>query len=205
MILAYHLVISTYGFWMPNEECGSWSSFVRAYELWRAGGNATKVATRRSVAGRPRDPQRRDRIRAMMVREPVVMTGEQAQAAAAGFGDYCQRTGCMVHACALLPDHVHLVVERHRVRIERVCEQFKAAATTAFNQRGIHPFADEPYRNGRLPTPWARKGWWVYLDSHDDIVRSVDYTAANPGKSGLRRQQWSFVTPYNHGTLRVTR
>ena len=110
-----------------------------------------------------------------------------------------------VHACAIMPDHVHLVVGRFRLSIERTCEQLKGAATAQLNRDGIHPFADVHYCNGRTPTPWARKGWWVFLNSNSDIHRSIRYVDKNPVHAGLRPQRWSFVTPYEEGTLRVTR
>ena len=46
MVIAYHLILSAYGFWLPNDERGSWSDFVRSYELY-AFGPATKADTRR--------------------------------------------------------------------------------------------------------------------------------------------------------------
>ncbi len=49
MILGHHLIISAYGFWLPNDPRGSWSDFVRAWEIAKFG-DATKVETRRSVA-----------------------------------------------------------------------------------------------------------------------------------------------------------
>lgn len=195
MVLAYHLIVSCYGFWLPNDERGSWSDFVRSYELARLG-EATKVTTRRSLAKRGFDRARREAMRMALKRRPVRWTGEQAKAVVDGFADYSRRTGCVVHACAILPDHAHLVVARHRVKIERVCEQLKGAATMQLNRKGLHPFADQSYSNGRLPTPWARKGWWVFLDSARDIERAVDYTNTNPVRDGLKAQRWKFVTPY---------
>jgi hypothetical protein len=55
-VRAYHAIITAYGFWLPNDPRGSWSDYVRQWELlvW---GEATKVTTRRSVAGRPHDYQ----------------------------------------------------------------------------------------------------------------------------------------------------
>lgn len=156
MVLGYHLILSAYGFWLPNDERGSWSDFVRAYELARFG-PATKVTTRRSVAKRPFDRQRRQVMREALAHQPVRFTGEQALAIVNGFGDYARRSGLIVHACAMMPDHAHLVVTRHRLLIERVAEQLKGAGTARLNAAGLHPFAHEPYRNGRLPTPWARK------------------------------------------------
>jgi hypothetical protein len=38
MVLAYHLIFSMYGFWLPNDPRGSWSEFVASWELFRFGG-----------------------------------------------------------------------------------------------------------------------------------------------------------------------
>ena len=207
MVLAYHLILSAYGFWLPNDQRGSWSEFVRAYEL-AAFGHATKTNTRRSVAGRRFDPAQRAAMQAALARQPVVFDGLQARAIAIGFADYIVRSTVPVHACAIMPDHVHQVVRRFRLSIERTCEQLKGAATAQLNREDRHPFTDQPYRTGRLPTPWARKGWWVYLNSAADVRRSIRYVNENPVRAVLKPQQWSFVTPYEsceEGTLRVTR
>ena len=113
-----------------------------------------------------------------------------------GYSDYIKRSGLKVYACAVMPDHAHLVINRFRLPIERICEQLKGAATAQLNRENLHPFIDEPYNNGRLPTPWARKGWWVYLDSDVDIQRSVKYVRDNPIRAGFNSQRWSFVTAY---------
>src|SRR5689334_5419414 len=54
MVLAYHVIFGTYGFWLPNDPRGSWSDFVRSWELLRYG-PATHVHTRRSTAYDPHD------------------------------------------------------------------------------------------------------------------------------------------------------
>ncbi|MCH8164218.1 MAG: transposase [Planctomycetes bacterium] len=207
MVLAYHLILSAYGFWLPDDERGSWSQFVRAYELARFG-PATKTTTRRSVAHRRYDPIRRDAMLAALARKPVVFDGHQARAVARGLSDYAARSPVPIYACAVMPNHAHLVVGRSRLLIERVCEQLKGAATAQLNREGRHPFAGQSYRNGRLPTPWARKGWWVFLDRAADIRRAIRYVNANPVRTGLRPQRWLFVTAYEQqwaGTLRDTR
>ena len=50
-VLAYHVIFSTYGFWLPNDPRGSWSTDVRNPDLLTFG-EATKVETPRSVAHR---------------------------------------------------------------------------------------------------------------------------------------------------------
>lgn len=95
-----------------------------------------------------------------------------------------------------MPDHVHLVTARHRYDIERVANLLKGAAGTRLIHEGLHPFASDVYRNGRLPSPWARGHWAVFLFNDADVRRAVDYVEDNPSKQNLPRQRWRFVTPY---------
>jgi len=103
--------------------------------------------------------------------------------------------GYPIHACAIMPDHAHLIVGRHRLTIEKTCDQLKARATMKLSKAGLHPFADQPYAGGRLPTPWARKGWWVFIDDEQHLRAAIAYVEKNPMKSGLKPQHWSFVRP----------
>ena len=41
MVLASHVIIGMYGFWLPNDERGSWSDFVGSWEVLRFGQGAT--------------------------------------------------------------------------------------------------------------------------------------------------------------------
>jgi hypothetical protein len=88
------------------------------------------------------------------------------------------------------------VVARHTCSIEQVARLLKGAATTQLNREGLHPFVDEPYRNGQLPTPWTRHEWSVFLHDAEEILRAVDYVRRNPIREGYRPQHWNFVTPY---------
>jgi hypothetical protein len=58
MIIGYHVIFSTYGFWLPNDPRGSWSDFVGSWELFRYG-PATKTTQRRSLAYDEHDRARR--------------------------------------------------------------------------------------------------------------------------------------------------
>src|SRR4051794_11858810 len=123
-VLAYHLILTVYGFWLPNDPRGSWSDFVRSWELARFG-RATTTDQRRSLACDEHDRALRLAAKSALVREPVHFTGVQARAVAAGFSEYCRKSDCIVHACSILPRHVHLVVARHRYSIEQVANLLK--------------------------------------------------------------------------------
>src|SRR5207253_10664308 len=92
-VLAYHLIITAYGFWLPNDPRGSWSDFVRAWEVFKFGGPTTKTDERRSVARRTHDLAQRLEAKKHLARNAVEFTGAQALAISRGFADYAKRTG----------------------------------------------------------------------------------------------------------------
>lgn len=196
-VLAYHLIITTYGFWLPNDPRGSWSDFVRSWELFLFGGPATRTQERRSLARDPHNVAKRLEAKRHLVRDPVVFTGIQARAVARGFASYVERSGLVVYACSILLKHVHLVIKRHTCSIEQVARLLKGAATTQLLKGGgLHPFVGSPYRDGTLPSPWARKQWAVFLDDDETTGRAIRYTNSNPEKERKRPQQYSFLTPF---------
>ena len=114
-VLAYHVIFGTYGFWLPNDPRGSWSDFVAAWELFLAGGPATKTDSRRSVAAKPHDVQARLRTKNALKLHPVVFNGHQALAVATGFVRKAAASKYVIHACSILPQHVHLVIGRAHI------------------------------------------------------------------------------------------
>jgi len=141
MVRAYHVIFIAYGFWLPNDPRGSWSDYVRSWEIFRHG-PATKTDLRRSHA---RDEH----------------------------------------------DHVHAVIARGAHEIEKIVGQFKREATKQLRRNALHSFGHiaDP------PSPWARRGWNVFLNSDEAIRRSIRYVEQNPVKEGKPPQKWSFVVP----------
>jgi len=190
MILGFHSIFSTYGFWLPNEPRGSWSTFVASWELAKFG-PATKVETRRSVAARPYDRGLKARMQAVLQHSPVHFTGKQAQAIA-----FClTNTPYTIHACAILPEHVHLVLGHTSRKIRQAIGHIKSEATKALRAKGW--FSQH--------SPWADYGWNVFLDSREAMHRAIKYVENNPLREGKQQQHWSSVTPYNEATDRAAR
>jgi REP element-mobilizing transposase RayT len=94
-----------------------------------------------------------------------------------------------------MPDHVHLVVERLKLRMEQLSIQLKKAATLKLVEVGIHPFQQLKPHDGPPPKCFAVGEWKGYLDP-DDVARCVKYVEQNPVKDGLPSQVglWPFVT-----------
>jgi len=172
-VIGFHLIITAYGFWLPTDPRGSWSDFVRAWEL-RKFGPATKADTRASVAHVPHDRDARLDAKRALVKRPVEFTGIQAQRVARGFADYVLRNQVTVYACSIMPAHVHMVIGQEARKITQVSRLLKGAATTALVDAGLHPFVNSPFRNGALPTPWTRHEWVCYLWSDEDVRHAVE-------------------------------
>jgi REP element-mobilizing transposase RayT len=199
MVLGYHVIITTYGFWLPNDPRGSWSDFVRSWELSRFG-PATKVTTRRSVAAAPHDRSLRAAAKSALQYPEIQLTGIQAREVGCAIGDYANKTGLVVWACSVLPEHIHLVLRRYRFKIEQAVNLLKGAATARLDEQALHPLRRYRRSDGRLPPMWTRREWKVYLDDPADIRRAIRYVEENPAKEGKRQQFWSFVSPYEEET-----
>ena len=195
MILGFHFIFIAYGFWLPNDPRGSWSTTIRNLELLRFG-PATKTDTTRSVATKPHDYYKRQLAKKSLQHPPVRFNGRQARAIANGFAQVVSNQGYTVHAFAIMPDHVHLLMRWHQNDIDRIATQFKARATARLNTKGIHPMADHPRSNGTLPSPWARKHWCPFIRSAEHMQTAIRYVEQNPIKAGFKPQRWKLVTPY---------
>ena len=195
MVLAYHTIFSAYGFWLPNDPRGSWSDFVRRWELVRFG-KATKVDTTRSVANVPHDRSLRRSAKHALKYPPVVFTGPQALSVSKGFARGVAESGYVIFACSILPEHVHMVVARHERKIERIVGHLKTRATQQLCTDGLRPLDRFARDACAPPSPWGRRGWHVYLDSAEGVLRAIRYVRGNPMKEGKPSQEWSFVTPY---------
>ena len=185
-LLATHLVWGCYGFWLPNDPRGSWSRYVGCRKLHELAGSATTVNTRRSLAKDAHDRGLQQRAKETLPRPPIRLTGVQALEVARGFARAVEEAGFVLHACALLPDHVHVVVAPHAKRARQIVGHLKSRASRQLRDAG-HTFG------GR---PWVKYGWAVYLFDDAAVRRAIRYVEQNPVKDGLRRQHWTFVRPY---------
>lgn len=195
MIHGYHVIWGAYGFWLPNDPRGSWSDFVYSWELRRFG-KATKRLERVNIAPREIAPWRNAAERVLKY-PAVAFAGEQALAIGEGIGRFVRKSGLAVWACAILPEHVHMVVGRHRYKIESAVNLLKGEASRRLMEKGIHPLAAFRTPDGRVPSAWAEGQWKVFLDSEESIENAIRYVEANPEEEGLPPQRWSFVTAFS--------
>jgi len=196
MVHAYHVILPVYGFWLPNDPRGSWSEFVGKWELTRFGQprrNPERKSLRELSAA---ELQQRDAARAALKYPPVRLTGLQARAVGRGFAKQIRTSGYTVWACAILPEHTHLVIARHRYSVEQMANLLRGAATRQLIEEGLHPLAMHAETGQRPPRMWAARPGHFFLDSDEAITDAIEYVRNNPLEEGRPAQHWSFVTPY---------
>jgi len=199
MIVAYHVIFSAYGFWLPNDPRGSWSEFVGSWEIFRYGAPVA-AGTRFSRARVEHDFRKRMAAKSALKYPPVVFDGVMGRAIGQGFAKAVEASGYGVLACAVMPEHVHVVVRRHEQDVERMVGHLKGRASKRMEESGVHPMME--FRRGdEIPSPWAEGCWKVFLDGAGDIERAAKYVEENPLREGMKRQEWYFL----EHRLRVTR
>ena len=186
-MLAVHLIFGCYGFWLPNDPRGSWSVYVRNRKLLEFG-EAKCVSSPESVARTPHDTKLRAAAKRALHYPAVQLDELQIQAVCAGFIKAQEQSGYLFFACAIMPDHVHVVVRSHHTRPKQIIGHLKGNATRQMCADGIHPLAGYQY----LPSPWSRGGWAVFLDTEESLQAAVSYVEQNPVEAGQPRQSWPF-------------
>jgi len=183
MVVAYHSTFCAYGFWLPNDPRGSWSDYVRCWDLYYAAGGGTACGTRRSVAAKPHDADSRRRAKETLAHPPVRFTAAQIACIGRGFATACAEANYRILACAIMPDHVHAVILRHHKTIENVVGHLRSRGTKQLTTEALRP----------ATTIWAAGGWNVCLNSAGDIGRAIQYVNNNPPRAGLPAQKWDFI------------
>jgi REP element-mobilizing transposase RayT len=118
---------------------------------------------------------------------------EEIEVVAEGFATVITKERYTCYACAILPDHVHVLIRKHRDFAEQMIRKLQWASAERVRRLGLRP-SDHPV--------WGGPGWKVFLDSTDDVWRTIPYIKENPVKLRRPRQTFPFLTAYDNWPLR---
>ena len=187
MIIGYHLIWTTYGSWLPNDPRGSGSDSIlngRLSELGEIHHGRKKI--------QPSGQTIREFYEKAtpLLKYPVLDFDEPARAAIAdAFREEIAEQTYTCWACAVMPDHVHVLIRKHKHTAEDMATNLMSASRERLVERG--------HRDPLHPTWIGATGWKVSLDTPDEIRRTIRYIEQNPVKIRLPEQRWPFVTPYD--------
>jgi REP element-mobilizing transposase RayT len=190
IIIAHHIMWTLYGWWLPNDPRGSTSRVIRNPLLAELG---QLHFGRKSIQPACRDLRSFYEQASSALQHPLLSfnVGEFAKVAEAietAIDEY--RYTC--YACAVMPDHVHLVIRKHRDLAEAMIDNVQTLSRERLVKLGVraegHPV-------------WTSGGWKVFLDHPDEVWQTVRYVENNPVKIGLPAQRWNFVKAYDNWPL----
>lgn len=191
IVIAHHLIWTAYGWWLPNDPRGSTSRMIRRDGIAALG---DLHYGRRRIQPASRD------IRAFYEQASHVLRHQLLEIRSESVGTIGTALGQVIddqrytcYACAVMPDHVHILIRKHRHQAEQMIELLQNASRCALIDAHLWP-GDHPV--------WTRGGGWkVFLEHPDEVQRTIPYIEENPTQIGLPVQRWSFVVPYDRWPL----
>jgi len=190
IVIAYHLIWTLYGWWLPNDLRGSCSHTIRSDFLKDLG---DLHYGRKRVQPASRDIRKFYEEAAPLLKFPLLdLRGETIRSVASGFAEAIGEFKYTCYACAILFDHVHLIIRKHKHSAEEMIENLQHFSCLRLSADG--------FRSPEHPT-WCRSGWKIFLDHPDEIWRTIPYIENNPLPYRMPIQKWGFVTPYDNWPL----
>jgi len=190
MVIAYHLIWTAYGWWLPNDPRGSMSRSIRNEMVEELGAlhRGRKRIQPVSADIRRFYNEAKDRL----CHPLITLDKNETQAVAEAFLATVSGHKYTCYACVIMPDHIHLVIRKHKHKAEQMIANFQSASRLRL--RDLHLCEpDHPV--------WGGPGWKVFLDHPKDVRRTIHYIEGNPTKRHQPPQQWDFVTPYDDWPL----
>lgn len=186
LVIAHHLTWTAYGTWLPNDPRGSLSKATASDAI---AGLGTRHYGRKKVQPSGTEVREfRDNV-ADVLMYPVLKFGpREVERIAAAFGRTIEDEKYTCYACAIMPDHVHILIRKHGHEAEDMIGNLQTASRQRLCDKGCRT-ADHPV--------WGGPGWKGFLFTPQDVRRTIVYIDENPVKWRLPRQHWPFVTEYN--------
>jgi REP element-mobilizing transposase RayT len=190
MIIAHHLMWTAYGWWLPNDPRGSTSHFIASDVIASLG--ELHYGRRpiqpagwaiRDFYGRAPEKLEHSLLKMEPCDFPII---------ADGLAETIQSYRYTCWACTIMPDHVHILIRKHRDTAEQMIGRLQTGSMSAMRAAGR--------RGGDHPV-WGGPGWKVFQDCPEDVERTIAYIEGNPGKMGLAEQTWGFVKEYDEWPL----
>jgi REP element-mobilizing transposase RayT len=187
LIIAYHLIWTGYGHWLPNDPRGSGSIIVLKDAIAALG----EIHYGRKRVQPPRQLVRDfyEQAHKLLSFTPLMFDQSDITVIGNAFAEIITERKYTCYACAIMPDHVHLLIRKHRDLGEDMIEFLQDRSRDRFCEAGTcdpsHPV-------------WTDGGWKRYLFTPDEVRDVIRYIEANPLEIRWpRQQQWPFVKPYD--------
>ncbi len=185
MVIAHHIILTGYGHWLSNDPRGSLSCELRSAGLGSLG--AIQFGRQEKQPSREALRSFHDAARAKLKHEAIWLDAAKRQAVAEAFGRIVDERGYTCFACAVLSNHAHLLIRKHREKAEAMIDALQAESAMAV--RASEDVADDH-------PIWSRDLYKQFVDNAEAVERTIEYIQENPAKSRLPAQVYDFAKPY---------
>ena len=186
MVIAHHLILTGYGHWLANDPRGSYSHETFPPELRKLAathfGRRTDQPTRQELRAFYRKARR------YLAHDTVWFEDAQRTALVRAFGELLRMEGQTCYACAVLSNHVHILLRKHRLKGERMLSVLKEARCAALHASDLAP-ADHPVFNAGSCD--------LYKSDPHSVRTCVRYIESHYRKHRLRPIPCDFVVAYD--------
>jgi REP element-mobilizing transposase RayT len=191
IVIACHLIWTVYGWWLPNDLRGSTSRTIASPRIAALG---DLHFGRKRLQPASRDVRTFYEEAAKVLKHPLLEIRDRAvEIVAAAFAEVIAQQRYACYACAIMPDHVHILIRKHKHAAEEMIEHLQNTSRWALIDAQLRP-SDHPVWTGG-------GGWKVFLDHPEEVERTIPYIDDNPIRIRLPRQRWRFVMPYDRWPL----
>ena len=187
IVIAHHLVWTAYGWWLANDPRGSGSHTLRRDTLAELG--ELHHGRKRIQPGGEDVREFYDRAKDSLQHPLLTFDDAARDVIGTTFADViaCERYTC--YACAVMPDHVHILIRKHKHAAEQMIQNLQRLSRLRLSEAN--------HRDWDHPIWTSGFGWKVFLDHPDEVRRAVRYVDNNPRHARLPEQRWPFVTAYD--------
>ncbi len=186
MVIGHHLILTGYGHWLPNDPRGSLSAGTHTPALARLAqshfGRRTTQPTKEQLRAFHRE------ARPLLTHEILWFDEPHRHAAAKALTEVIRRERLTCWACAILADHVHVLLRKHRLSGEEISAACKQEIREKLRAMEMVP-EDHPVFSADVCD--------MYKSDPASVRTCIGYIHDNFGKHGLTPVNYPFVTPYN--------
>jgi hypothetical protein len=112
MVLAHHLIWVAYGWWLPNDPRGSMSRYLDSDILAELG--ELHYGRKRVQPASKVIREFYDRAKDLLQFTLLKFGDDERSTIAYAFDETIAREKYTCYACAIMPDHIHLVIRKHK-------------------------------------------------------------------------------------------
>src|SRR5258708_3902457 len=123
MVIGHHLIWTVYGYWLPNDPRGSTSHEIRVARIAELG--EIHYGRKRIQPSSKELRQFQQEANAVLKHELLTFTAEDMLLVGSSLGQTIREHGYTCYACAVMLDHVHMLIRKHRVWAETMIEAFQ--------------------------------------------------------------------------------